>query len=228
MNQLQTVLEYEAAWRSLIRRPRDRTLSVPVLAISGPSGVGKTTVVSALAKSYPTFIETTRGNPHLEALLKGEQDFNASANQEWFLQRAGEHIARADPGSPLVIDQDPAAIVLAYARMFHEDGKMSLLQYFALLEHLLNIEETLHAWKSPRTVLFLDAPPDVLYRRVLKRSGETGTPPPTWFDRVRSYFVELFACFPNAITISTINNSPDQIVSRVKELIEARATDSQL
>lgn len=212
-------------WQTLIRSKKAST--TPVLSICGPSGVGKTTVVKILANSYPVFVETTKGNPYLESLLKGKADFDAAANQKWFLRRIGQHISRANPRSPLILDQDPAAIVLAYSRMFLEDGKMTKAQYASLLERLLKIEEKLHDWTCPRIVLFLDAPADVLRQRILKRWGTSHTPPLKWFDRVRNHFVQLFTCFPNAITASTVELSPEQVISRARALIKSRTGDAQ-
>jgi len=217
----------EAEWRKLIRSPNEDAGSGRVLAICGPSGVGKTTVVAALATSYPAFIETTEGNPYLNGLMEGKSDFNATANQKWFLHRIGDYITHASPRSPLVLDQDPAAIVLSYSRMFHDDGKITEAQYATLLNQLLQIEKTLHGWKSPRTVLFLDAPADVLQRRFLKRQGKSSTPPLEWFDRTRNHFVQLFTRFPNAITISTVQYSPEQIISRARKLVEDRTEETQ-
>ena len=141
----------EQQWRATVHQKNGGLF--PVLSICGPSGVGKTTVIKALANSYPAFFESTNGNPHLKSLLAGKPDFNAVANQKWFLRRIGRHISRANSRSPLILDQDPAAIVLAYSRMFLEDGKMTEEQYDSLLERLLRIEEKLHDWKCPRTVL---------------------------------------------------------------------------
>jgi deoxyadenosine/deoxycytidine kinase len=211
-------------WKTIIRK---KTAGDFALSICGPSGVGKTTTIKALLKNYPVFIETTEGNRHLSALLKNKKDFNAAANQRWFLSQIGKHIAKANPQLPLILDQDPAAIVLAYAKMFFEDGKIKKSQYESLFNRLLKIEKTLHGWKCPRTVLFLDAPAEVLYHRALKRSGKTLTPPLEWFERVRSHFVQLFTCFPNAFTISTARNSPEQVVAKAKALIERKIKDGQ-
>lgn len=212
-------------WQRLIRGKNSG--SIPVLTICGPSGVGKTTIIKNLSEIYPVFIETTKGNPHLKSLMAGRTDFNATANQEWFLRRIGRHIGRASSRSPLILDQDPAAIVLAYSRMFLEDGKITEEQYSSLLERLLKIEEKLHDWKCPRTVLFLDAPADVLRHRILQRCGKSRTPPLKWFEQVRSHFVKLFTCFPNAIAISTASLSPEQVIARAKSLIERRTKGSQ-
>jgi deoxyadenosine/deoxycytidine kinase len=210
----------ELQWRTAIRH--NMTAAEPVLSICGPSGVGKTTVVMALANVYPAFIETTKGNPYLKGLLAGKSDFNAAANQRWFLRRISQHISRASSRSPLILDQDPAAIVLAYSRMFLEDGKMTEEQYASLLERLLKIEEKLQDWRCPRTVLLLDAPADVLRQRIFQRWGRSRTPPLNWFKRVRNHFVQLFTYFPNAIVVSTVNLSSEQVIARAKSLIEDR------
>ena len=215
----------EKRWHEIVSLANKNTY--PVLSICGPSGVGKSTLAKALAKNHPTFIETTDGNPHLEALLQGKTDFNASANQDWFLQRVGRYISRANPRSPLILDQDPAAIVFSYSKMFLDDEKMNEDQYVLLLERLLKIEAKLQAWKCARTVLFLDAPADVLRQRVLQRYGKRHTPNIKWFERVRNNFVQLFVCFPNAITISTVEFSPVQIFSRAELLIQRRIKDCQ-
>jgi thymidylate kinase len=104
--------------------------------------------------------------------------------------------------------------------MFLEDGKMTEKQYTSLLERLLKIEEDLQRWRCPRTVLLLDAPADVLRHRVFQRWGKSRTPPLKWFERVRNHFVALFTCFPNAIVVSTVNFSAEQVIARAKSLIE--------
>lgn len=224
MSKRRSVLSIED-WREVISSKRNGNSAI--LSICGPSGVGKTTVVKTLSENFPAFVETTDGNPHFEALLTRKTEFDAAANQKWFLQRTSQHIAHANPQLPLILDQDPAAIVLAYSRIFLEDDQMTKAQYNSLLERLLKIEGELQNWTSPRTVLFLDAPADVLRHRVLRRWGKSHTPPLKWFDRLRNHFVQLFTCFPNAITASTVELSPEQVISRARALIKRRIKDAQ-
>jgi deoxyadenosine/deoxycytidine kinase len=199
----------------------------PVVSVCGPSGAGKTTVATALSKSYPTYIETIAGNKHLKGFLHGKSDFNAEANQTWFLRRIARHIARADPCLPLVLDQDPAAIVLGYSSVFVEEQKLTDAQYALLLKRLLIIEKKLCEWRCPRTVLFLDAPAAVLHQRIYQRCGKSHTPPLDWFEFVRNRFVQLFTCFPNAVAVSTVNHSPEQVIARARSLIKSRVKDLQ-
>ena len=217
MNELQC----EADWLRAVRSSSEHaTGGVRLLTVCGPSGAGKTSVVSALAKDYAVYIETTDGNPHLKALLEGSDRFNAAENQGWFLRRIGENIAKADARVPLVLDQDPAAIVLAYSRMLRKDGKISELQYGVLVSTLLQTEQSLRLWGAPRTVLCLDAPAEALRQRVVMRMGASHTPPLVWFDRVRSHFLDLFSRFPNAIRFSTVELSVEQIASHARRLLQ--------
>lgn len=204
-----------------------KNVTASVLSICGPSGVGKTTIVKALACNYPIFIETTDGNPHLKNLLEGKDNFDAAANQEWFLERMDEHITHADSHSSLILDQDPAAIVMAYSQMFMEEGRISEAEYNLLFQHTLKIEQSLQRWKSPRAVLFLDAPAEVLRQRVLQRWGKSRTPTVKWFDRIRNHFTKLFTHFPNATTASTVDMSPEQVIALAKSLIENQIQNTQ-
>jgi deoxyadenosine/deoxycytidine kinase len=149
-------------------------------------------------------------------------------NQEWFLQRVERHIAGADRGLPLILDQDPAAIVFPYSQMFLDEGKINKTQYDLLLQRLLKIEETLQAWHSPRSIIFLDASANVLHERILRNSGKLRTPPLEWFERVRDYFLKLFPRFPNAVSVSTAELAPEQVVLRAKALIQRRAQDAHI
>ena len=106
------------------------------VAIMGPSGSGKTTVCRSLADTWPAYLEDVEGNPYLQKLLERSSEFDAAGNQKWFLDRIGRFV-KAAPAGPVVLDQDPSAIVLAYSRMFFDVGKITECQYNSLLEELL-------------------------------------------------------------------------------------------
>src|SRR6266850_3095972 len=154
-----------------------------LLTVCGPSGAGKTTIVERLKKTYPAYVEVPEGNNELRSLLQGKEGFDATRNQRWFLEQIMEFVARADPNSPLVLDQDPAAIIFAYSRMFRDQGLIRHREYRLLLKQLERIERRLKHWRTPRIIYFLDAPPIVLRARVLKRCGREQTPPLWWFVR---------------------------------------------
>jgi len=86
----------------------------------------------------------------------------------------------------------------------------------------MRIEESLRRWNTPRVVLCLEAPGDVLRKRVVQRDGESRTPPLAWFDRVRTHFLQLYGHFPNAITVSTVDLSLHEVTARARALLENR------
>ena len=214
-----SIEDLQCQWVSGLRVPQEGSKPFTLLSVCGPSGSGKTTVCRSLADTWPAYLEDVEGNPYLQKLLERSSEFDAAGNQKWFLDRIGRFV-KAAPAGPVVLDQDPSAIVLAYSRMFFDVGKITECQYNSLLEELLHIEQVLLRWKVPRTVLCLDAPAEVLQQRVVQRWGITHTPPLAWFVRVRSHFLDLFSRFPNAIKVSTVELSVEKVVSLAKHLLK--------
>jgi deoxyadenosine/deoxycytidine kinase len=213
--------DLERHWDSVLQKKG--VAGGAVLSICGPSGSGKSTLARSILSTHPTYVEDADENPHLQVFLEGSRGFHAMDNQRWFLQRMADFIQKADNQRPLILDQDPGAIVLAYSRMFREDSMITDAQYAKLLEHLIQVEELLQRWKSPRVVFFLDAPSEVLHRRVLQRSGELRTPPRAWFAKVRRCFCDLWSRFPNAVTLSTVDLTPEEVLDRARRLIEGQS-----
>ncbi len=195
----------------------------PVLSICDPSGSGKSTVARSFLGVYPTYIEVAEENPHLRALLEGSKAFDAFSNQSWFLRRLAAFIQAADNKRPLILDQEPGAIVLAYSRLFRGEALIGDADYAALLQRLLKLERLLEHWNSPRVVLFLDAPCKVLHQRALQRWGESRTPPLAWFGRVRECFRDLLPHLPNAVTVSTVDLTPGKLIARARQLLEGHS-----
>ena len=188
----------------------------PLIAICGPSGAGKSTLVADLSTLYPVFSESTVGNPYLTALLEGQGKFDAVANQRWFLAQISAAIASADREMPLVLDQDPAAIVFVYSRMFRDEGLMSESEYASLVEMLIEVEHLMLGWRSPRISVCLDAHQEVLRYRVISRCGNIPTPPLDWFSTIREYFHTLFRRLPNPVYLSTSEFSADEVARTVR------------
>lgn len=206
----ESVVSHLVKWRSALEAAK-HFKGRPLLAIAGPSGVGKSTLVNALASHSPIFRETVEDNPYLPKLLAGRIDqFDAAANQQWFLTKISGHIEKADPQLSLVLDQDPAAIVFTYSRMWLNGGHISQSAFSGLVESLIELENLAARWQSPRITLLLDAPAEVLHQRVSARDGKN-TPPVDWFRKARTSFHELQPYFPNARTVSTVESTPSRI-----------------
>ncbi len=169
-----------------------------------------------------TYLEDVTDNPHLERLLKGEESFDAAGNQEWFLKRISRFIEAAVPTRHLVLDQDPAGIVFGYSKMFRDGGQLGDDRYAGLIRMLIKVERSLARWKRPRPILFLDAPADVLRERLTLRWGASRTPSIAWFITVREYFQALSTRLPGAVTLSTIEMSPEEVTSCAHHLLESQ------
>lgn len=216
MSDRQSWRDCEYEWQTLISRFKAGS---PVLAVCGPSGVGKSSTVAGLAATYATFIEADAENPYLDRFLKGGDGFSAADNQRWFLQRVSRFVAGADERFPIVLDQDPAAIVLVYSRVFYEQGDINEAEYLSLWRDLVAIERGLQRWKSPRIALVLDAPVGLLYRRVLDRYGASRIPTAEWFEKIRNGFLDFSTRLPIAVQVSTAGESLEQVISEADLLV---------
>ena len=199
-----------------------KSSTAPLLTICGPSGSGKTAIVRTLLQQFNGYVEAAEENPYLLSLLEGKSNFNAFANQQWFLNRIREFVHNASSRSPLILDQDPAAIVMVYSRIFREDGLIDNAGSRTLLTDLLHLEEMMSRWRTPREIFFLDAPAKVLRDRVLLRAGNVATPPLKWFTRIRHCFRELSAQLSNVTFVSTDGLTPQQISNQVAEVLGAK------
>jgi deoxyadenosine/deoxycytidine kinase len=213
------VLHHESLlehWRNAMTSEHSKS-TISLLTICGPSGAGKTTVATSLSQGCQVYVETTAGNPHLKALLAGKKNFNAAANQEWFIDRVAQFVSRADD-SPMVLDQDPAAVVFGYAKMFCEEGYLTCADFERLVNKLVALELQLRRWKGPRNVLFLHAPPEMRRQRVIQR-GAVSVPPLSWFEKIGEYFHELANQIPNVTRFSTAEGTIAEAVARAQKLL---------
>lgn len=188
-------------WQEVVAR-RNRSART-LITLCGPSGAGKTTIARNLHDVASVYLEATAGNPHLPHLLSGRMsEFDARANQLWFLERMHSFVRRADPNHGLVLDQDPAAIVFAYGQMWRESGNISNQGFDELTAKLLDLENSLQSWRSPRITIFLDATPTILHQRVVRRDPSAPVPPAPWFHDVRARFAEIRARLPHVVDLA--------------------------
>lgn len=215
------LLEREWQRVALLADGSPRSKNKTAISICGPSGSGKTTVARSFGDAYSVYVEVAEDNPHLRNLLEGKEGFDAAASQRWFLKRISEFLSNADPSLPIVVDQDPAATVFTYAKMFFDQGEISAGDYHGLLLDLIRTEQQMHNWITPRLVVVFDAPPDVLRERVLRRWGPSRTPSTAWFGTIRNYFSQLPSYLPHAVRLSTNGVRVEDVVSQVKQLVKA-------
>src|SRR5260221_4896990 len=129
-------------------------------------------------------------------------------------------IAEADRTQPLLLDQDPAAIVMVYSKMFKDQGLMNDAQYSSLVEYLIEVERMLQAWRIPRICIYLKADECVLRQRVLNREGNLAMPSLNWFLTAKAYFDALMQRLPKVIHIPAARLSAREIAERIRLAID--------
>ena len=181
-----------------------------ILTISGPPGSGKTSVVNNLSKEFQTYTEDVKHNPFIQDISRKRNEFRAVENQNWFLDRLETFLDAADPTAHLVIDQDPAAIVKVYCRLYRDNGSIDCQSYMGYLKRLIDIEIKLNKWGGGRQAIMLDAPAEILFKRV-KETASWRKPPLEWFESVRNYFQEFRKRVGNIPTLDTNRTSSREI-----------------
>ncbi len=213
-----TLTTLKSNWKKILHVQTQN--GTKIVSICGASGSGKTTICRLLSTTFSTYFEEARENPYLQKLLEGSGDFDAAANQQWFLRRITNFVEKADDW-PIVLDQDPSAIVFAYAKMFYDNGQMTFKQLAHLTDELIAFEEDLRKARLARTVFYLHAPPEVLRKRVAQRENATPLPPMQWYQNISIYFERLIKDFPSVVRISSTEMTAEDIAAKIRLLLAA-------
>lgn len=194
---------------------------LPAVTVMGAPGAGKTTTVVRLADRFPSYIENARRNPFLE---EGQwpRPKGALQSQYWFLTEARHAVLCAKHTQPLLIDQDPRAIVEIYAEMMTERGWLEPAQLEQLRRMLGGIEDSLGIWPDGWHAVLLDAEPDVLAHRLRERDGRE--------PLVKGHLHELCHAFreqagkmPNVTILKTDELAVDEVIDAVQQQIRQAA-----
>lgn len=138
-----------------------------LIAIVGASGVGKTTLVKALAESgdFTTGYEQHEERP-FQILFDQDKRYALPNQIDYFLLRAEqERGLRTDP-RPALIDGGLDVDFHGFARLFHKRGYLDDDE-FDLCKRLYNQLRT--ALPPPELVIYLTASVDVIRQRLAKR-----------------------------------------------------------
>jgi deoxyadenosine/deoxycytidine kinase len=212
------VLPSEQKWFRFNSAPNTSLGAKPLITLCGPSGSGKTTITAKLLDSSEVYLENTSPNIYHKSLLGEDMAFDAVSSQRWFLEAMSNFISRCNPTRSLILDQDPAAIVLVYSRLFLEDGLFNEKTYEALVDSLIDIENDLRRWRRPRKVICLDAKEEVLRTRAALRLNSEITPSVAWFSRLRLRFNEVSHFFPETRLYDTEHIAPDSIAAEIRQI----------
>ena len=125
-----------------------------------------------MTRQAAIYIEDGSANPYLGSGFDADEDFDVEASQRWFLDQYTAFFEGQGRQCQIILDQDPSAVGLVYSKTFHSHGALTEGDYVSQLETLLEIESMMSKLSACRNIIALEAPTDVLIRRVKnKESG---------------------------------------------------------
>lgn len=198
-------------------RFRRRPGAPPMLTVCGPPGSGKSTLVRALSETYgaaASYVERFEDNPFLDRLDQPPVGFDATASQRWFLDSVSRFVVAAD-GPPLILDQDPTAIVLVYGQLLVDRGEIKPQDYEDDLATLMRLETEQAGKLAGRTLVLLDAPAEVLADRCCNKPGPVLER--AFLESVRERFRRVFTGLPNVVLVDAAQPR-DEVLKIVRDI----------
>lgn len=191
------------------------------IAIEGPIGVGKTTLAKRLADDFKgqMILEQASDNPFLEKFYKDPKSFALPTQLYFLFQRAKmmKNISQTDMFSPcrisdFVMDKDQ---LFAEATLDKDEFELYQQVYAS---------QTMDA-PTPDLVVYLQAPTDVLIKRIQKRGAEFEQPIATaYLTKIAQAYTDYFHYYDqspllivNASGLDIVNNETDY--AQLKERI---------
>lgn len=178
-----------------------------VIVIAGNSGVGKTTLATALCRRHPfaTGMEQHAGRP-FQALMAADPPRYALANQvDYLLLRAEQERAVRQGAADGLIDGGLDLDFHGFTRLFHHKGYLTTAE-FALVERLYSELRTLLG--PPDLILYLTAPLPVVEERYARRGRALEIARRDDLARMERYVGEWMAA-ERAVPIIRINAAAD-------------------
>lgn len=180
------------------------------IAVEGPIGVGKTSLVTRLAQSlgYGTLLEDPKANPFLDDFYESPRSMAFQTQLYFLMQRARQLRELAPKPAKLVadflLDKDPL-----FAGITLSEPELKLYQE---VYQQLN----LHA-PTPDLVIYLQAPPETLLERIHKRGIRSEAQiTKSYLESLNTAYSELFHYYDkspvliiNATEIDWVKNQND-------------------
>jgi deoxyadenosine/deoxycytidine kinase len=136
-----------------------------VVFVAGPTGSGKSTLISRLRRYAATYTENVAENPFLTS---ANESFDAAASQTWFVDRI-EQFSRAEPRHNLAIDQHPLAISKVYGELFRREGLISNADFRGLEVRVDRLVEAIASSAAQVLTVCMTADTRLLWERLEQR-----------------------------------------------------------
>jgi hypothetical protein len=138
-----------------------------VVMVAGPTGVGKTSLVTLLSAKGAAYVEDGSRNPFLNCA--STPGFDAISSQRWFLGQIATFLDH-NPSGILVIDQHPLVISRVYGLTFYREGLLTRDDVRDLDEHATCIERCILAESQRVLTVCLTASTESLLARLARRA----------------------------------------------------------
>jgi NTP pyrophosphatase (non-canonical NTP hydrolase)/deoxyadenosine/deoxycytidine kinase len=215
-------IDLAGAYQEKMRGNWERFGVMPrVVTVMGAPGAGKTTVARMLASRFPAYVEHADANPHLGGQTWPDPA-SALSSQQWFLTQIADTVMSAARGEPLVVDQDPRAVVRVYSTLMVREGRLCSSDVDQLAQALGPVEDALRNWSAGWWVVLLDAEPDVLAHRVEHRDG-AGSVVLEHIAQLRDAFARFAADLPGLSIVDTEGLKPAEVADAVEQQLCATA-----
>jgi len=177
-----------------------------IIFLSGPSGVGKTSVLRKLSNLYECYLENSSQNPELKLLLQGSSSFNAYKSQLWFLERINDFIQKSK-AEIVFVDQNPKAIMNVYSKYFLDTEKICTDDYNRLDNYYNQLTKNINDKYSCVIDYYLFADVEILEQRAGQRDSEKLS----WFQEISNNFALLYRNDPSITFVNTNSMSLEEV-----------------
>jgi deoxyadenosine/deoxycytidine kinase len=187
------------------------------IIIDGNIGSGKTTVIRSLQKFYNCVEEpVNEWAPYLDAFYK-----NMNKNSLLFQMKVLEHHMKNKNHNKLhILERSPLSCIHVFGKNLLDNKYLSDLDMSLMIDMNNNF-----GW-YPKTVIYINTPPDLCYKRVNERSRENEVIPIEYLESISKLYDNLYINKNLGIDIENIyivdgKQSKEDLLENIKNIISS-------
>ncbi len=205
-----------------------RTPPAPYLAVCGPLGVGKTTLIELMAErgNWSVLEEPIDENPYLDEVYGNLPDLGFRMQAYYLGRRASQHRRAATLEGPILQERCILDDVEVFFPAYRDEGAYDANDYQTLMSLFVAMRQYL---PLPDLIVSLEAPFDVTVDRIRRRDRAAERTLDTGFlRRVHDYYRRWLASLEEIPTVAIdttrydlVSSLPDQaaLLARINEAV---------